>query len=358
MFGEEGYAAQRWVKPSLQFAILNSIVVIALLIIWASLGPHDNLMGMLVATLTCVILAQVIIDLVSAKFQLEAKHNRLAAWQLITHPLRLVGLLLLVFYVRLLTPLHVALVYLAISLLVILIGLFHLASFYRGTFHPAGHQKSTDSVKSKVNRKKSSLKDIFFRTTPFGLESFLFLVYYQTDLVLLHYLVSEEEVGFYAASCVLMSAAYLLPSVLYQKFLLPKIHRWAYEKSNRLESFIKEGAILLFLGGALVTLIIWYAAPYIIPLAFGEEYQSSVSLLMLMSLAIPFRYLAVHLGSVLCTRDLIWKNLRITSFTALLNVLLNLLLIPEHGAVGAAVAMVVSYIILAGLFLFSTQKKC
>jgi O-antigen/teichoic acid export membrane protein len=357
VFGEEGYAAQRWVKPSLQFSALSSFAVIALLIAWASLGPHENQTAALIATLTGVVLAQVIIDLVSAKFQLEAKHIELAAWQFISHPLRLAGLLLLVFCVPLLTAFHVASLYLAISVLIFAIGIFYLADFYNGKLRLAGHEASAHGLKTKGNLEGRSLKEVLARAFPFGLESFLFLVYYQTDLILLRYLANEEAVGFYGASVIFMAAAYLLPSVLYQKFLLPKIHRWAYEESSLFKAFIKKGGVLLFAAGLLVMFIIWYLGEYLISTVLGENYYPSVSLLMLMSLAIPFRYVSIHLGSVLCTRDLIWANLKVAGFTALLNVLLNLVLIPPFGGLGAAVATVLSYIALAFLCMAAVHKK-
>ena len=357
VFGEEGYAAKRWVKPSLQFSVLSSFAVAALLIAWARLGPHDNVTGTLIATLTWVVLAQVIIDLVSAKLQLEAKHIGLAAWQFVSHPLRLVGVLLLIIYLPILTAFHVASLYLAIAVLVFAIGCYYLVGFYNGKLHLAGYRKSSHFRNTEGYLEEPSVKNVLARTYPFGLESFLFLVYYRIDLILLRYLVNEEAAGFYGASVIFMAAVYLLPSVLYQKFLLPKIHRWAYEESNQFKVFIRKGSILLFAAGLFVMFIIWYTGEHLIQLVFGDEYYPSISLLMLLSLAIPFRYLAVHLGSVLCTRDLIWTNLKITGFTASLNVFLNFLLIPQYGGAGAAVATVLSYILLAVLFTAAVRKN-
>jgi O-antigen/teichoic acid export membrane protein len=355
VFGEEGYCAQRWVKASLKFATISSFSVVALLIAWASLGPHDNLTGMLIAALTWVVLAQVTIDLVNAKFQLEAKHMGLAAWQLVSHPLRLVGLILLILYLPLLTAFHVAFLYLAISALVLLMGYFCLAGFYNGELHLASHSK-TNFLKTKGYAEESSLKSVLLRTSPFGLQSVLFLFYYQTDVILLRYLVNEEAAGFYGASVTFMAAVYLLPSVLYQKYLLPQIHRWAYEKRNQLRVFIKRGAVMLFLVGILITFLMSHGASYLIPRILGEGYYPSVPLLTLMSLGIPFRYLVFHLGSVLSTRDFIWINLKLTGFTALLSVLLNILLIPQYGALGAALAMVISDLCLATLFVVATRN--
>lgn len=357
VFGEKGYEAMHWVKPSLQFSVLSSYAVILLLVTWANLGPHDNLTGVLIVMLTGVVLAQVTIDLVSAKFQLEARYIGLAVWQLVSHPVRLAGILLLVLHLPVLTVFHVASLYLVVSVLVLSIGSLYLARFYDGNFRLAGHKESKHILKTRAHLEKSPLKSVFISAFPFGLQSFLFLFYYQVDVILLRYLVNEEAVGFYGASVIFMSAVYILPSVLYQKMLLPRIHCWAYEEGNRLQVFVKKGGVLLFFVGILITLLIWFVAPFFVPLILGEEYYPSVSLLMLMSLAIPFRYLAVHLASVLCTSGLMWVNLRITAFTALFCVLLNFILIPQYGGVGAAIAMVVSDISLAVFFSSAVRKN-
>jgi len=357
VFAEEGNAAQRWIKSSLRFSVLSSFSVVMLLIIWAQFGPHDSLTGLLVIMLSGVVLSQVINDLVIARFQLESRHMGVAAWQLVSHPLRFIGLLFIVSYVSLPTPLYVASLYLGISVLIFSIGIFYLTEFYNGKFRLAGHQDLSHFSKTNPFWEEPSLRDIFIRSSPFGLGGFFFLVYHQTDIILLRYLVNEEAVGFYGGSVVFMAAAYILPSVLYQKFLSPAIHRWAYEERDRIEAFIIVLGIPIFLFGLLLTLVFWHGAEYFIPLVLGEDYRPSIPLLMFMSLAIPFRYLASHLGSVLYTRDLVWTNLKFMGFTALLNVFLNLLLIPQYGGRGAAVATVVSYVFLAILFAAAVRKE-
>src|SRR3546814_4412984 len=47
---------------------------------------------------------------------------------------------------------------------------------------------------------------------------------------------SDEAAGVYNVAFVIMSAVYLIPSVIYQKFLLPKIHIWA---NHDQETFVK-----------------------------------------------------------------------------------------------------------------------
>jgi O-antigen/teichoic acid export membrane protein len=247
----------------------------------------------------------------------------------------------------------VASLYLFVSIIVVLIGSHQLVALYIGKYQLAGHRTIKNSEPALGNEVDPTLKQVLYKTTPFGLESSLFLIHYQSDLILLRYLVNEKAAGFYAVAAVVMAAAYLVPSVLYQKFFLPTIHRWSFNERARLRSFLKIGTPTMFLIGFFLMLITWFSSPYFIPLIFGENYFPAVSLVGILALSMPFRYLAIHLGSILSTRDFIWLNLKITAFTALLNILLNLALIPKYGAEGAAVATVTCHITLALCFVIA-----
>ena len=255
------------------------------------------------------------------------------------------------------TAFQAALVFLGSAIFVSILGLPHLHQLYAGTLILFGHEKSDNIDETKPQRDSPTIRSTIAKSSPFGLEGFLFLVYYQTDIVLLRYLVSEEAAGLYSVGALAMAAAYLFPSVMYQKILLSRIHRWAYQDHEKLKYFVRAGSLIIVLFGVIVMVIIWHVAPYFVRLIFGPSFEASISILTLLNFAIPFRYLASHLGSVLSTRDFIWVNLKITATTALLNIILNILLIPEHGPAGAAVATIISHAVLALLFAITVVKN-
>ena len=357
VFAEEGYVGRRWVKPSFSFLFVSTVASMLALLIWAGLGPHDKSSKTLLVILTGVVLAQATIDLVSAKLQLQGHYRHLALWQLNSHPTKLTGILILIGFSSSPSAFQAAMVFLGSAIFVVILGLPHFKQLLAGNLILVGHGTSGNVDDAKIRRDRPTLRSTFSRSAPFGLESFLFLVYYQTDVVLLRYLVGEETAGLYSVGVMVMAAAYLFPSVLYQKLLLSKIHRWAYKDPLKLTSFLRTGSLLIVLIGVIVTVFFWQVAPYFVRLIFGPSFEASISILTLLVFAIPFRYLASHLGSVLSTRNFIWINLKITAITAVSNVILNLLLIPEHGAPGAAVATIISHAMLALLFAITVAKK-
>jgi O-antigen/teichoic acid export membrane protein len=321
------------------------------------IGPHDAATAALILILSGIIFSQTSIDLVAATFQINSDYTSLALWQLVLHLPRLIAIIILVSYVSHPTAKNVAFVYLLISIAVSASGIHSLRRFWGRETPFVRNINAIKSLKHLGERQDMKLSDAFRKVAPFGLQSFGFLVFYQTDVIMLGWLSNKEEVGFYGLGVIFTAAAYLLPSVFYQKFLLPTIHRLAFKEQRTLIAFSRSGGYFSFAMGLIISIIIWSFGSHVVPLIVGEEYQPSISILYVMCLAIPFRYLADHFGSVMTTRDLIMNNLKVTGMAVLINAILNFLLIREFGAYGAAVATVVSNIFLAASYFIFARKN-
>src|SRR3546814_7151118 len=67
---------------------------------------------------------------------------------------------------------------------------------------------------------------------------------------------SDEAAGVYNVAFVIMSAVYLIPSVIYQKFLLPKIHIWANHDQETFVKAYEKGRLFMFLTGIAAMLFV------------------------------------------------------------------------------------------------------
>lgn len=190
---------------------------------------------------------------------------------------------------------------------------------------------------------------------PFGLAGVFYLIYFQSDVILLKYISGDEAAGQYNVAFVIMAAVYLLPSVIYQKFLLPKIHRWANHDREQFYRIYRTGNLIMLLLGLLAMLMIWVLAPWGVPLFFSSSYMEAIIPLNILALAAPIRFVATSVGSTLATRQHMKKKVWYMAFTAILNIFLNILLIPEYGIVGAAIATVVSDAALLILYVYSAK---
>ena len=181
---------------------------------------------------------------------------------------------------------------------------------------------------------------------PFAFSGVLYTVYYQADVVMLGILAGLEPAGLYKAAFVFVAAAYLLPSVFFQKFLLPRIFQW-WE-----ETVAPRSAFRLCLAGAGafgLTACVGFLllADILIHLVYGPDYAPAAVALRALAVAVLCHVLAMAFGAFLVTPGGIKRKVRVQVVTAVLNIALNLALIPAYGMMGAVVATIASEALLA-----------
>lgn len=354
-FGEEGFSALRWMKGSYQFIIKSTFAVLAVLFIWIFLGPNNTNTQIVLALLSSFLLSQVMIELLSVRFQLEEKYLLLALWQLTPHLLRLTLILFVTFTSWFEFDLKTAaFIYFSVSLLVVLTGITSLIQMIRGNIALKGHDQNNQAPTTPLTSPNSWA--VMSNAWPFGLAAFFYLIYYQSNIILLKYMIGDEAAGIYNVAFTVMAAIYLLPGVIYQKYLLPKIHRWANHDTQKFYEVYRYGIKAMFTLGIVAMIGIWLTAFWAIPLLFGKKYVDAVSLLNILALSAPIIFLAFNSGATLVTKENMLRKVKYMGYVAILNILLNITLIPLYNTSGAAIATVLSNSVLLYLYSFGTKK--
>ena len=354
-FGQEGWQAVRWLRASLKYTLLTTLLVLAALFSWAMFGPHDAITRSLLIVLSVYLLGQIAVELVSAKLQLEERYLALALWQFLPHLLRLllVAMLALVM-VQWMTLHNVAYAYALISVAVFLLGAFLMWRMYRGQLALKGH--GTAKVGATLSGQSTSMRQVIAQSWPFGLAGVFYLIYFQSDIILLKYITGDEAAGSYNVAFVIMVAVYMLPSVIYQKFLLPKIHRWANHDRAKFYQVYRQGNIVMLILGLLAMVAIWMLAPWGVVFLFGQNYQEAVRLLVILAVSAPVLFVASSVGATLVTQEHMKSKVKCMGVVAGVNIVLNILLIPHYGAFGAAVATIISNVALLVIYYFYAEK--
>jgi O-antigen/teichoic acid export membrane protein len=147
-----------------------------------------------------------------------------------------------------------------------------------------------------------------------------------------------------------MVAVYMFPAVIYQKFLLPKLHRWAKHEPQTFKKIFQEGNKAMLGLGLVAMLLLWLFGSWAVVFLFGDAYDGSIELLGILSLSAPIIFMAFSAGAMLVTAEHIKRKVKYMGTVALLNIVLNLWLIPDYGAIGASIATVFSNLILLILY--------
>lgn len=178
-------------------------------------------------------------------------------------------------------------------------------------------------------------------------------LYMRIDQAMLGTLSGPRETGIYSIAVTLSEVMFFLPVVLFTVLMPGMTHLFETDRDayNAQLQAIFSGAIAI----SYVTIAIAVVAgPFLIPLVYGLEYSDVIPIFLLLILGLPF----VSLGVV----QSIWTAharqqglalLRI-GVASLINIVLNLLLLPTYGALGAAVTTLIAYAVagmLANAFL-------
>ncbi len=167
------------------------------------------------------------------------------------------------------------------------------------------------------------------------------MIYMRSDVLLLGKLAGYRAAGLYAAAAQIAEGCALFP-MAFLPALLPILVQWRRlgEKSYRRQF---ENLFLgTFLAGALVTVCLTTTAPFVIRALYGAAYASAAPVLAIHACSAVFLFFSIIQIGYEVTNGLAWLTAARTAAGAILNVALNCALIPRYGAVGSALATVVS----------------
>ena len=193
----------------------------------------------------------------------------------------------------------------------------------------------------KIRFKPEVWVSLLKKSYPFWLIGLFTLIYYRTDMVMLSLMRGDYETGIYRAAYTLIEISLFVPTIVVSATMPSMARLWVADKKT-LEVLFRKSFQMLLLIGILGTIGYYIFARLGIIIVFGENFLPSASILRILAFAVPFMFLNSLFGSFMGATGKELTFTKITGITALLNVLLNYLLISHYGASGAAMATVVS----------------
>lgn len=184
-------------------------------------------------------------------------------------------------------------------------------------------------------------KELLESSSSFIVSGLMVSVYACTDRLMLKQMLDEASVGYYSlASSVSVMWTFVLSAVIDSMYpgivQSQKMDYYRYEKKNR-----QLYAIVFYISIAM-SAVISVAAPLLVTILYGESYMPSVGPLRIVVWYTAFSYLGVARNAwMVCeNKQKYLKYLYIAA--AIINVILNCLLIPRWGASGAAAASLIT----------------
>ncbi|SJM29730.1 flippase [Mesorhizobium delmotii] len=182
------------------------------------------------------------------------------------------------------------------------------------------------------------------------LGSALALIYLNIDLTMLRIISGPAVSGEYAASVKLIQALYIIPAA-FSVTLFPYLATVNSESKIQFFHAMRLGYSAIAVMSYVSIVALWLFGDYLVRGLFGADYLNSVNSLMILSLTLPFSF-----SRYLTTRWIVIESkgrylILSEGAGAIINILLNLALIPEYGGAGSAFATLAAFVVSSYLSL-------
>lgn len=180
------------------------------------------------------------------------------------------------------------------------------------------------------------------------------------DITCLNLVLRNSEVlADYKVANIIPTACMFIPSCLITFFYPLMVERYSdsiIQFKNYLKNMIKIFAVV----GVAVLVLIEVFSPFIIGIVYGEKYKNVTYIFRILGFNFLFGSFKKLFGNAIVIIKKVKINLLHTTISGILNIILNLSLIPSLGSAGAAIATVIVTIFIVGLdimYLFRYLKR-
>jgi O-antigen/teichoic acid export membrane protein len=202
-----------------------------------------------------------------------------------------------------------------------------------------------------IGRDLPFLKKVLAKALPIALLSLSMSIYNYVDTVMLSAMKGHAEVGWYNAGYKFYEGLIIVPMIIGTVFM-PRMAMLYRESRELIPPLLGRGIKYLLLVAVLAAVSGLAIAADLVHFVFGLEFGKAVPALNILLLGIPFYFGSVFTQMVLLMMDrekvILWFALT----GLLLNVCVNLLVIPGYGYLGAAAVTVgvefIVFILLCG----------
>jgi O-antigen/teichoic acid export membrane protein len=189
---------------------------------------------------------------------------------------------------------------------------------------------------------------------PIGIAYAFGMVYIRIDSVMMGFLGQITEVGWYSAAYKIAGALIVPSSLIGASFfpVLSKLFNESKEKFQETFKFYIKLMIILAIAVAIIGLIF---SSYIINLFYGQMFSPAVLALQILIIMSALNYIYGPFYLILIAANKQKKVFQISFIGALINIVLNIILIPYYSLYGAAIATSITYIVLVVLAIYHSR---
>jgi len=196
---------------------------------------------------------------------------------------------------------------------------------------------------------------MFITAVPIGLTALLQAFGLRIDILILGIYSANEQLGQFQAAAMILIAGFIATSLL-MTVLFPKLVRTLRNTTSAgaayLESLIKHGT----LAATFASIVVWIAAPSLVQLFFGQNFNLAVSIMRILAPILPFVFINTSMFFVFIALNRRQAYLATLAATAGLGIGLSFLMAPRFGGVGVALADLIREVVGSVIFVYILDR--
>lgn len=204
----------------------------------------------------------------------------------------------------------------------------------------------------------STLSEVFRKSRSFALSDLLATVYMQADVVILSNIRGKTAAGIYSPALSFINALFVFPNTVYA-YVIPSLSRWLKKNDEKFIELARKLILLVLVMGIAMSLATAMLSRPATRILLGERFSKSGELMVRLSPMLFLKCLEFGFAAIIVAADKQKSRLIPQGIAAMLNVGLNIALIPRLGEFGAAAVYLVTEIVLFvsyGIIAFKTLK--
>jgi len=217
------------------------------------------------------------------------------------------------------------------------------------------------SIKGYYIRYSGLLTNISKDLTWFGffmvLSNSVGMLYHYVDSILIGYFMEETEVGYYAVAVMFIQGLALVPNSV-QRITTPSIaYNYGKNEYENIKRMINNVVAKTYLITFFFFIILLIFGKYLIVLLFSEEFLPAYIPLVILLIGYSINAPIGSIGGIFGSIGKINISFKIVTLSSLINIILNILLIPRYGLIGASLATSFSYILSTLIYYYMLKKE-
>jgi O-antigen/teichoic acid export membrane protein len=177
---------------------------------------------------------------------------------------------------------------------------------------------------------------------------------YRVDIIILDKMSTAYELGIYSKGVQLVERLWEIPMILSTIIFARSANAKDNKEFSKKVSQLFRLSIIVIGAGCIILMLLSHS---IIVSLFGAQFESSTQVLQILAPGVLLLTVFKVMNFDLAGRGKPWVSMKAMAPALIINIALNIMVIPKYGARGAAFSSTISYSFAALLFLFFYAKE-